>query len=229
MDCALWKVYESLPPLFLVAVRSHVWYFQYLTAGIRPWRVSLVFFLLIVIPLSSITAVEISTTDLVSRSTAHRSLHTWDNRPRRRRVTDPHVHDRPMERHCSASTVRIKWTAHLFRHLTGAIARRTSPLVPAHRFRNFRSAIATEIWEGHCIRVRDQGARRGLYYRIALRARRPAAGRPPTWSPAWSPSEYRILITSLYVMYVSMLFSRSDGICMWLCCRVTTARELIQD
>ena len=44
----------------------------------------------------------------LSRSTAHRSLHTWDNRPRRRWVTDPHVHYRPMERHCSASTVRIK-------------------------------------------------------------------------------------------------------------------------
>ena len=76
-------------------------------------------------------------TQLLSRSTAHRSLHTWDNRLRRCWVTDPHVHYRPMERHCSASTVRIKWTAHLFRHLTGAIARRTSPLVPAHRLGTF--------------------------------------------------------------------------------------------
>ena len=84
---------------------------------------------------------------LMSRSTAHRSLHTWDNRPRRRRVTDPHVHYWPMERHCLASTVRIKsrcgkflikWTAHLFRHLTGAIARRTARLVPAHRLGLFQ-------------------------------------------------------------------------------------------
>ena len=79
----------------------------------------------------------------VSRSTARWSLHTCT-----RGVTDPHVHYWPMERprnlnlnslerHCSASTVRIKWTAHLFRHLIGAIARRTSPLVPAHRLGTF--------------------------------------------------------------------------------------------
>ena len=79
-------------------------------------------------------------------------------------------------------------------------------LGPNASFRNFRSAIATEIWKERWIRVRDQGARRGLYYRIALIE--PDA--------QWQEGRRRDLQRGHRQNIVSL--SRAYMLCMYLCC-----------